>query len=99
MSTQPKLDRRAFLTRATVGGAAAAAGAILAAPALAQENPTITWRMPTSFPKSLDVLYSSAGEFARRVSEATDGKFQIQPFAAGEIVPGLAAIDAAADGT
>lgn len=99
MTTKPRLDRRAFLTRASVGGVAAAAGAGLAAPAIAQESPAITWRLPTSFPKSLDVLYSSAETLARRVSEATDGKFQIQPFAAGEIVPGLAAIDAAADGT
>ena len=29
----------------------------------------------------------------------TDGRFQIQPFAAGEIVPGLQALDAAANGT
>ena len=33
------------------------------------------------------------------VAEATDGKFQIQVFAAGEIVPGLQAIDAVTNGT
>jgi TRAP-type mannitol/chloroaromatic compound transport system substrate-binding protein len=33
------------------------------------------------------------------VSEATDGKFQIQVFAAGEIVPGLQAADAVSEGT
>ena len=36
---------------------------------------------------------------ARRLSEATDNKFQIQPFAAGEIVPGLQAADAVTNGT
>ena len=33
------------------------------------------------------------------VSDATDGKFQIQVFAAGEIVPGLQALDAVSNGT
>ena len=37
--------------------------------------------------------------FAKYVSEATDGKFQIQTFAAGEIVPGLQALDAVQNGT
>ena len=32
-------------------------------------------------------------------SEATDGKFQIQTFAAGEIVPGLQVLDAVQNGT
>ena len=94
-----KLDRRSFLTRASVGGAAAAAGATLAAPAIAQEAPTVNWRMASSFPKSLDTIYGGGEELSRRVKEATDGKFNIQIFAAGEIVPGLDAINAAADGT
>jgi TRAP-type mannitol/chloroaromatic compound transport system substrate-binding protein len=33
------------------------------------------------------------------VSELTDGKFELQPFAAGEIVPGLQVLDAVANGT
>ena len=37
--------------------------------------------------------------FAKAVVEATDNKFQIQVFAAGEIVPGLAAADAIQTGT
>jgi TRAP-type mannitol/chloroaromatic compound transport system substrate-binding protein len=36
---------------------------------------------------------------AKQVSEMTDGKFQIQVFAAGEIVPGLQALDAVSNGT
>ena len=38
------------------------------------------------------------GTFAKYVSEATDGKFQVTPFAAGEIVPGLQALDAVSAG-
>ncbi|MDO5621341.1 MAG: TRAP transporter substrate-binding protein [Paracoccus sp. (in: a-proteobacteria)] len=93
------MDRRSFLTRASIGGAAAAAGGVLAAPAIAQEQPSITWRIASSFPKSLDTIYGGGEEMARRVREATDGKFNLQVFAAGEIVPALDAINAAGDGT
>jgi TRAP-type mannitol/chloroaromatic compound transport system substrate-binding protein len=42
----------------------------------------------------------AAAKFSRRLSRrATDNKFQIQVFAAGEIVPGLAAADAVQSGT
>jgi TRAP-type mannitol/chloroaromatic compound transport system substrate-binding protein len=37
--------------------------------------------------------------FAKAIAEATDNKFQIQVFAAGEIVPGLQAADAVTNGT
>ncbi|MFD1481744.1 TRAP transporter substrate-binding protein [Paracoccus nototheniae] len=93
------MDRRSFLTRASVGGAAAAAGSMLAAPAIAQEAPQINWRLASSFPKSLDTIYGGAEEISTRLSEATDGRFQIQVFSAGEIVPGLDAINATTDGT
>ncbi|MFN3274163.1 MAG: TRAP transporter substrate-binding protein [Paracoccus sp. (in: a-proteobacteria)] len=93
------MDRRSFLTRASVGGAAAAATGLLAAPAIAQEAPQISWRLASSFPKSLDTIYGGAEELSQRLSEATDGRFTIQVFAAGEIVPGLDAINATTDGT
>ena len=99
MTDKSKLDRRRFLTTATIGGASAAAATTLAAPALAQESPTVHWRLTSSFPKSLDTLYGGAEVLAKMVSEATEGKFVIQPFAAGEIVPGLQAADAASEGT
>ena len=99
MTNKSKLDRRRFLTHATLGGASAAAATTLAAPALAQESPTINWRLTSSFPKSLDTIYGGAEVLAKMVSDATEGKFVIQPFAAGEIVPGLQAADAAAEGT
>ena len=37
--------------------------------------------------------------FARRVSELSENKFQIQVFAAGKIVPGLQVLDAVQNGT
>jgi len=89
------MKRRVFLSTAGMGSAAA----MLAAPALAQGKPSISWRLTSSYPKSLETLWGISEQVARRVSEMTDGGFQIQPFAAGEIVPGLQAIDAVSDGT
>ncbi|WP_434613607.1 TRAP transporter substrate-binding protein [Azospirillum sp. B2RO_4] len=89
------MKRRSFLTSAGVGVAAST----LAAPAIAQTQPEIHWRLASSFPKSLDTIYGGADTIAARVAAATDGKFQIRPFAAGEIVPGLQVLDAVQNGT
>ena len=88
------MERRTFLG----AGAALAAGAV-AMPAVAQSMPEVKWRMTSSFPKSLDILYGGAEVLAKLVSEATDGRFQIQVFAPGEVVPALQALDAAQNGT
>ncbi|MBC2836003.1 TRAP transporter substrate-binding protein [Paragemmobacter straminiformis] len=84
------MDRRSFLTKAAIGGAGAVT---LAAPALAQAAPKVTWRLTSSFPKSLDTIYGGAEVLSKHLSEATDGNFQLQVFAAGELVPGLQAAD------
>lgn len=89
------MKRRQFIQTATAGVAAAA----VAAPAVAQSSPEVKWRLASSFPKSLDTIYGGAEVMARMVSDLTDGKFQIQVFAAGEIVPGLQALDAVTSGT
>jgi TRAP-type mannitol/chloroaromatic compound transport system substrate-binding protein len=89
------MKRRDFLK---VAGAGAAASAV-AAPAVAQSAPEVKWRMTSSFPKSLDTLYGGAEVLAKAVADITDNKFQIQVFAAGEIVPGLQAADAVTNGT
>lgn len=67
--------------------------------AQAADLPTVRWRLASSFPKSLDILYGAADQVAERVSRLTQGKFQIRTFAAGEIVPGLKVFDAVQDGT
>jgi TRAP-type mannitol/chloroaromatic compound transport system substrate-binding protein len=90
-----RIDRRRFLKRA---GAVAGASASVAAPALAQASPAIKWRLTTSWLKSLDALFGAAENFAKYVGEATDNRFQIQCFAAGEIVPALQATDAVSNG-
>src|SRR5213083_717996 len=89
------MKRRQFLQAA---GLAAAATAV-AKPAIAQSMPELKWRLTSSYPKSLDTLYGAAEAFAKAVAEASDNRFQIQVFAAGEIVPGLQAADAVQNGT
>ena len=97
------MNRRHFLRHAAAAGAGAAATTALAAPAIAQDiaqdRPSITWRLTSSFPKNLDIIFGAAQEIADSVKNATDGQFTIQIFASGEIVPGLQAADAVSAGT
>jgi TRAP-type mannitol/chloroaromatic compound transport system substrate-binding protein len=88
------MQRRKFLKTAGLGLAATP----IAAPALAQSRPDIRWRLASSFPKSLDTLFGAAELISKRVAEATDGKFQIRVFAAGEIVPALQVLDSVQNG-
>ncbi|MDB5591225.1 TRAP transporter substrate-binding protein [Enterovirga sp.] len=93
------MDRRSFLTRTALGSAAASAAATIAAPAIAQSQPTVKWRLTSSFPKSLDAIYGGAELISRKVAGLTDGKFTIQVFAAGEIMGGLQALDGVQNAT
>jgi TRAP-type mannitol/chloroaromatic compound transport system substrate-binding protein len=90
----PKLPRRTFLKGAALGAAATGS----AAPAIAQSMPDIRWRLTSSFPRQLDTIYGTAQQFAKYMAESTDNKFQIQTFPAGELIPGLQALDAVENG-
>jgi TRAP-type mannitol/chloroaromatic compound transport system substrate-binding protein len=89
------MKRRQFLAALGTGTAAAA----IAKPAIAQSMPELKWRLTSSFPKSLDTLFGGGETLAKYVAEATDNKFQIQNFAAAEIVPALQAVDAVSNKT
>jgi TRAP-type mannitol/chloroaromatic compound transport system substrate-binding protein len=89
------MKRREFLKSAGLGLTATT----IAAPAIAQSMPELKWRLTASWPKSLDTLYGCPDFMAKRIAEVTDGKFQVQVFAAGEIVPGLQVVDAVQNGT
>ena len=94
------MDRRSFIGKAGLTGVGAIGAATgLAAPAIAQSTPKISWRCTSSFPKALDTIFGAANTMANFVRESTDGNFDIQVFAAGELVPGLQAADATAAGT
>jgi TRAP-type mannitol/chloroaromatic compound transport system substrate-binding protein len=88
------MKRRAFF-----GAATAAAATGLAMPAIAQSSPKISWRMTSAFPNSLDTLFGTPKLLAQYVSDATDGNFTIDVFAAGEIVPTAQAADAVMSGS
>lgn len=85
------MQRRSFISRATVGAAATAA--VVAAPAV-HAQPTIRWRLASSFPKALDTIYGAAEGFANQVRAMSGGRFVITVAAPGEIVPALAVDDA-----
>jgi TRAP-type mannitol/chloroaromatic compound transport system substrate-binding protein len=90
------MKRRQFLK---TGLAGAAVATTVAAPALANTTPSLKWRITSGFPKSLDTIYGASETIAKYVREATDGKFEIQAFGAGEVVPGLESVNAVSAGT
>ena len=91
------MKRRQFINTTGAGMAGILAAGV--APAFAQGSPEIKWRCASSFPKSLDTIYGAAEVMSKRVAAATGNKFQIQVFAAGELVPGLQVLDNVQNGT
>src|SRR3954463_2704168 len=89
------MQRRSFIKHTGLAGILAAGSA----PAFAQGSPEVKWRLASSFPKSLDTIYGAAEVISKRVAAATNNKFQIQTFAAGEIVPAFGVVDAVQQGT
>ena len=88
-------DRRKFLKGAAAGATAAGA---LQAPAVHATPAELRWRLASSFPRSLDILFQASVAFARQVGELTDNRFVIEVSAAGELVPGQQAADAVQSG-
>ncbi|KAF0232234.1 MAG: TRAP dicarboxylate transporter subunit [Beijerinckiaceae bacterium] len=86
------------VNRRRLVAALVAAPATLAAPAVHAEA-RIRWRMATSWPKNLPGPGVAAAFIARRVGELSGGRFEIQLFGAGEIVPALQVLDAVGTGT
>jgi TRAP-type mannitol/chloroaromatic compound transport system substrate-binding protein len=90
-------ERRRFI--ATAGGvtAAAAAAAIVDAPNVIAQ-PKVQWRMSTTWTPALDVLQGTAQRLAKVVEEMSGGRFRIEVFPGGQIMPPLACFDAASQG-
>src|SRR3546814_18887846 len=84
------MQRRKFLKGAALAGAGGiGAASTFAMPAIAQSMPEISWRLASSFPKSLDTIFGAGEVLARRVEAATYRNFKIRVFAVVAIVPGL----------
>jgi TRAP-type mannitol/chloroaromatic compound transport system substrate-binding protein len=91
------MKRRDFIKKAGVAGVGGAAVASsLAAPAIAQER--IEMAVVSTWPRDFPGLGTGAQRFAQRVSDMTDGRIQVQYFAAGERVGAFDAFDEVASG-
>lgn len=109
-TTRDRLDANASLDRRTfVRGAAATAAVAGAATGLAcrseQEaaavhtRERVRWRLTSSFPRGLDLLYGINDRLAERLELLSSGMFQLRAYPAGELVPGLQVLDAVQQGT
>lgn len=92
------MKRRDFLKKVGLGTAAAAATSAIGAPAVIAQK-KYQWKMVTTWPPKLPVLQDGCERLAKRIGELTDGRIQIQVFAAGELVPALESFQAVSDGT
>jgi len=90
-------DRRRFLAKASGAMAAVATAAIIDVPNVIAQ-PKVQWRMPTMWPARLDVLLGGAQRFAKIVEETSGGRFRIEVFVDGQIMPALDCFDAASQG-
>jgi TRAP-type mannitol/chloroaromatic compound transport system substrate-binding protein len=86
--------RRTFLATAT----AAAASTLAPAPGVGAQ-PTVQWRMSTTWTKALEQLQRSAQLFAKTVEEMSGGRFRIEVFPGGQVLQPFECFDAASRGT
>ncbi|MBD2293320.1 TRAP transporter substrate-binding protein [Anabaena sphaerica FACHB-251] len=103
------MKRRAIVNRLSQSAIAATGVAIVGGCQKAQTQgakaqadtsnlPTIKWQMATSWPLSLETIFGGAQVLADRVKALTNGKFIIEPRAAGEIAPGLEVLNVVSQG-
>ncbi|MBD1547865.1 TRAP transporter substrate-binding protein [Roseibium aggregatum] len=98
MTTQA--NTKALSRRSALGLAGAAAGTVLAAPALAAEDKaTIEWKMVTSWPKNLPGPGVTAQRICDRITLMSGGRLHVRLYAAGELVPALEVFDAVSSNT
>ncbi len=91
-------ERRRFIATASGALAAVAAATIVDAPSVIAQ-PKVQWRMSTTWTPALDVLQGSAQRLAKVVEETSGGRFRIEVFAGGQIMPPFECFDAASKGT
>ena len=81
---------------AAATGVAAVAASSLAAPAVAADRVDIA--MVTTWPRDFPGLGTGAQRFAQRLTDMSDGRFQVQYFASGERVKAFDSFDEVASG-
>jgi TRAP-type mannitol/chloroaromatic compound transport system substrate-binding protein len=90
------LSRRSFLRKGALGGSAAAAASVLAAPAVLAQAPLVM-KMQTSWPAS-DIWMDFARQYVARVEEMSGGRIKIDLLPAGAVVGAFQVMDAVNDG-
>ena len=78
--------------------AAVAAAALADAPNVIAQ-PKVQWRMSTAWTAALDVNQGAAERLAKVVEETSGGRFRIEVFPGGQIMPPFDCFDAASKGT
>ena len=81
-------ERRRFIVKASGAMAAVAAARIVDAPNVIAQ-PKVQWRMSTAWPPVLDNLQGAARQLAKVVEEMSGGRFRIEVFPGGQIMPPL----------
>ena len=91
-------ERRRFLLSASSAVVALATAALIDAPNVVAQ-PKVQWRMPTTWTPALDHLQGAAQRLAQVVEETSGGRFRIEVFPSGQIMPAFECFDAASKGT
>jgi TRAP-type mannitol/chloroaromatic compound transport system substrate-binding protein len=91
-------ERRKFIATASGALAAVTAATIVDAPSVIAQ-PKVQWRMSTTWTPTLDVLQGAAQRLAQVVEEISGGRFRIEVFPGGQIMPPFACFEAASQGT
>ncbi len=88
--------KRRDLLKTSLAGAGAAAAATFGAPAIAKERIEVV--MVSTWPRDFPGLGTGAQRFAKRLSDMSDGRIQVQYFAGGERVKPFDSFDEVASG-
>ena len=86
------ISRRKAIKSAAIGAGAA----LISAPAIAKS--ILKWKMITTWPKNFPGLGTGAQRFAKRLTDMSDGRFQVSYFASGERVKAFDSFDEVASG-
>ena len=77
--------------------AASAAAVTVSAPAVLRAQAPIKWRCQSMW-SSAELTYKAFESFCKRVGEATNGRIEVQPFAAGSVTGVFETLDAVSAG-
>ena len=95
MKANNTINRRSFLTKSAVAGGAAA-GSMLAAPAVLAQAPLVI-KMQTSW-NDANIWQDFARDYATRVEEMSGGRVKVDVLPAGAVVAAFQVLDAVNDG-